>query len=1716
MEPLLAQILNESDDDDGADLGPTGTVDLKQILEETDSDNDGIPPQRSSEENSTQIPVPAGGGLGVSDRASNEAGKIEGKGDADKSEATEGEGASSSPIKIDLAVKESGTQGGEKGDEKGLQPSFRPGRPRTASAIDLERLIVESRKLLQKESLDDINPSELSLEKLINSDSDDDDDPSVTKATSDDGMGSEQMYRKMLEEILRDSDDSDEEENKQRALVEKVTEAAEARDFETIEEPSPSIEELMKRFDSIDAGSPTPPPALNDGEMSHSEPKTKINLSGKTMPGFGRPADMSPSVTRRARSGTGERQRAPPLGTIGEEEAGIVGSRVAVKVGGHKEGGQPELNEIEVLWREEISKTRTVGSSRLFTPLKDRREGSESTEATSKQEIMAVEGKPLIHSVLRKERNTAGIPTSCAVGAKNVVVGASYGFFLTFNPTHSPTGEALGQHGQAKMLGKVMCLDISPDGTTVAVGHAKGQVILWDLQKGSLIKSIDTFSSRVTLLKFSQTYDVTRMHKLLAASVRGEVAVLNVSKGMFFNWNAQKTHESKFDSIAAMEGLVSSKSSLYPIDSLGLVALSDSKNLIILATDGPRLGPVARHPHPAPLEGNSSAIAYTPKRPKPHLAVAVGDSIRILELSVGKGTVGIRRVSGYSLPSTLGGSVVALKWVGESLILGVGRRSMSVLNAQTGDPYQTVSLPMVNLILAKSPAPPYASAVSAGGDGVLLMGLDTAVQIRARGWEERIELETKRAGWIRGLALAIDFYAGTAKAPFGLPADTKTRKALVGKRCEEMLGEYLDLALGQFLKMPRQKPTYKDRLPKRRTSGGRSRGHTEEAPHFRVVGAVVVDFCLSLGRESLLFGKVFDIFLRAGGEDVLLDLLEPFILHSRLSYVPPKCFEMLAKHLTQTGRKDQLERCILRLDMSKMDNDHTVKICEQHAIWSGVLYAYTNKSPKNDFSSPILALHQGSKRARRAAAMGGGAAAAAKGPGDMLIFLYLWLVFQGKRYPEGEIEKNRIPLTQAQVVSAVFEKYPFTKDAPAEAAGETFPIAKTLARVNLPALLGVLDILFSHKDWLTFKGSKAARAARRACRAGKPPDPATAAAAARKATVGDTGYVPTPEEIVEALISFIPELVVDERLSGDNPQSEDVSARARYLVQYFAARHMASGAVAAEEKLLGVCLDQITRPPPNTDETPKAKDLRQKVILKLLEKAQADVYDPNTLLLKAEKYGLHQVRVFLLRERGDYDNLVQGYLSDPGPSRKEVFGLIRSVLVKEKEDIKGAQIAEKMRGAVLREISALVECDEFQAARLVIDFFADKPGTVISKLNNHSELQFQVLRQIMLHRRRSRRGTDLTPEDLKLAKNEPPETLGLSSTGDIMDTESLLEQSGLKLTDELHRIFIRLLCQHNPSAVYPHLTMHHDYDVDSILELCREKKINDATAYLLERTGDLEGAVKLTLVILDENVQSVQTTLKSLLERKNIKSAIVEIFKTKEYEQAIRTLKIASARCRETVENEEMWFLLLDRVVSYKPKGEDEFVQAMRHCVRGLIYATLKEMLGDVRLDQIIHRIFQKYPNHDLADFRDSIRDMLETTDHEVSVRISAIRLQQADLFRILTSHVLHLSRATKKFTVVPRGGYQKRNQAAPASNSGGKRDILRRQRLRRWAAMERRNAEVPMMKVERKSKSGRSRRELQSMLQLEPQGRLVEPRRKKIHGGMHALVRKEIDFGRV
>lgn len=344
--------------------------------------------------------------------------------------------------------------------------------------------------------------------------------------------------------------------------------------------------------------------------------------------------------------------------------------------------------------------------------------------------------------------------------------------------------------------------------------------------------------------------------------------------------------------------------------------------------------------------------------------------------------------------------------------------------------------------------------------------------------------------------------------------------------------------------------------------------------------------------------------------------------------------------------------------------------------------------------------------------------------------------------------------------------------------------------------------------------------------------------------------------------------------------------------------------------------------------------------------------------------------------------------------------------------------------AVLLHAGALMETDSYAFVVLIIGQFPNMNNKVIQKFismgKNGAKLEFQYLRLVLT-------GAGTTKADL-------------GEEADVV--KELLDRSKLRIADDpaVQERFVRLSCEFEPAGVFPYLESHDSYKVDACLKLCKDFNITDAEAYLLERTGDVTGALTLILQSLEQKLKILKPALRGYNASPSSASEVLGgagparlqqtdsiIESVSEGRDAMQTLEVALAMCqRNSLRNrdeqaEKLWFALLDKLlriqnavkrsVSSKSTarittrtGGGGAQTAFQVALNELIRIILERMASSVSLKSILFKITNEHGKGEFGDFRPTIFGMLDTYNYEQNIYQTANGLISVDLFDQITT----------------------------------------------------------------------------------------------------------------
>lgn len=545
----------------------------------------------------------------------------------------------------------------------------------------------------------------------------------------------------------------------------------------------------------------------------------------------------------------------------------------------------------------------------------------------------------------------------------------------------------------------VTCLAVSSDATFLAVGHASGHVITWDLSslKHDLVIKPQVAGAAVLHIAF-----VGKRHSCLVSGDSMGKAYLHDG---YTGITGRKTRSGcilgqsgpspgKPTTMFACSSLPLGSVSSYT-DELGLVAIMTPHILAIISTTPTVLTQfkIGRPKNINPTLGFIGTLAWYPAvrsstsvvgSDRPVLAYSWANVVTIMEVNEGSGSGFAKSLKFTSIGRHVASeTIVSIQWINRQVLaLITSTQNLLVVNVADFQVSATVDLlskhvlkfdnyssAIADLRIGQTsdddgvPAVPldsYASSVCAFKGRVFLLGCYELVVGYTLTWHDKVEILIKRQQYLSAIKLALAYYDNSSPdaVVVGLPVDEGLRRAMLKPAIHEIIANVLPKALVGHL------------------------SPLDEAELTSIVIDAVIDTDLG---DTTVENSLYDLFEDAGKTSLYLDTLANAVFDLRLRSVSPRVFKGLVSSYSEDTEK--MEEIICTLDPATLDVDTTLNLCRQHRlldasvyIWNVALNDYI--SPLSEFLTMIVDGEGVSEEAVR-------------------VYSYLSYIFSGRVYPSG-------------------------------------------------------------------------------------------------------------------------------------------------------------------------------------------------------------------------------------------------------------------------------------------------------------------------------------------------------------------------------------------------------------------------------------------------------------------------------------------------------------------------------------------------------------------------------------------------------------------------------------------------------------------------------------------------------------------------------------------
>ncbi|KAF0694568.1 Aste57867_14556 [Aphanomyces stellatus] len=1023
-------------------------------------------------------------------------------------------------------------------------------------------------------------------------------------------------------------------------------------------------------------------------------------------------------------------------------------------------------------------------------------------------------------------------------------------------------------------------------------------------------------------------------------------------------------------------------------------------------------------------------------------------------------------------PLETAADVVATQWLGDHVIMYLNfHDELCVYDTMSRQELEIIDVSSMGLVYASyrgNNGRSFANSFRACNDMLYLLGLKELHTARVQPWTQRIDTLIEDGEWLEGLGLALDHYEGLLKAaqtraerdrfPPVFFTDRNKDQCVVDifKMCQtnQRTGDKEDVFRHEdhANEEPRWcvgESSYPPDVAKRlevafqtarsgappknfvpigvadrmsdllmdyvRLAMGHAPTSALNLSHFQMLAGVAIEYCASTNRTDVLFGEIFQRFQEADKTEVFVSLLAPYILHDQLHVLSPAVLEAFVASCLKKNQLDVVEKALLHLDVKELDFNLVQSLCHSHQLYTALVYMHNEA--QNDYTAPVDVLLAASATTTDDTTTSLSSSKAAETDARLRrkwaykLLLYLSYCFEGRSFPRREpVSVKRMQTMVASLTQHLFEKFPNKNDD-----AMPYPRLIPLLQLDTKVFLDLIARLFDAPN-VEFEGEVVSTNSRYASTTLRCPSRLSMVLSLAEVLVGvptgahDTQF-PTSRFFSSADQGHF--YMFEARLFSGGVIDAQTYASARSVNSTQWMMNSLMTFLATGPQALG--------PAHSFEEVGFDKPGRQHMLVRLLQKLSKDSYDQDTLLKCVLKEGMNRAAVLLHKDRGDFSETISAYLADTDREYKlGVFSYIRI----EKDKVSGGDSVTATESAksgtieagLLNHAGGLMDVDPTAFVVLILENFPSLNNVIIQKFFSvggklGAKWEYNYLRQIL--------GSGAEGEDVDMIKD-------------------LTEKNGLRMGDDpnVQERYIRLLCEFDPAKVFPYLANHQAYRVDSCLKLCKEFSITDAEAYLLERTGDVTGALSLILASLEKKIGLLRPALRGFNLNPDLQSA-----STMQYESSIlqslaegqevkSTLDVAIAMCERHSarhhddQSEKLWFTLLDaclkvqntvkKQMQSKTKGKTTTRGAQtvfQIAVNEMIAMILERMSSCVSLQAILFKITNEHGNDEFGDFRPTIFGMLDTYNYEHNIYKTANGMIRTDLH----DQVMVLRRAQAK-----------------------------------------------------------------------------------------------------
>lgn len=569
--------------------------------------------------------------------------------------------------------------------------------------------------------------------------------------------------------------------------------------------------------------------------------------------------------------------------------------------------------------------------------------------------------------------------------------------------------------------------------------------------------------------------------------------------------------------------------------------------------------------------------------------------------------------------------------------------------------------------------------------------------------------------------------------------------------------------------------------------------------HLQELAEVCFTACKGVSDVDFVFDEMYEWFEDAGAEGIFLETLEPYILDGTITAVPPSVVKAMVTYFVAKGAESRLEEIICHMDTATLDLDQITSLCKQHSLYDALIYVWNQAL--NDFVTPLIDLLTLLVPLMQSAELSGTGNIRLDEIHELTatkMFPYLSSVLTGRIYPTGGSLAEDVALkAKAELYWFLFsgksiawpkgnpQKF-LTK--PRQSDEPSFPYLRMILKFDAPSFLSTLNEAFED----SFLNDSPEKQVNGDARRDLPEEQVFGLTVDRQYIVSILMEIMNPSEFDPADTIYLDMFI------------------ARNLPKY--PQYLLFPGSTLTRVLTGLC---------NYPGEDLAEDAQLSAEYLLSVYHPPDMPDLMPLFKKA---GFYRILKRTYKVDKQYGQLIQTYFEDPY-DRDGLFDCLDECL-RPSAKLSKRQVQE-MHSVIKQNAREFIDLDPTRAAMVLAAHAPDLHQYVLDAAADEPELQYAYLKTIL----------------------EPDDSLGrrVKATPD----RDLVEH------------YVQLMCKFDPSHVsdYVGLVQSTNLRLEKLLPTMEESGVVDAAVVLMAREGQVRQAMDRLL----KHLQTLESALQGLL-----------------------------------------------------------------------------------------------------------------------------------------------------------------------------------------------------------------------------------------------------------